>query len=170
MSRRAQADVFGDTQPPHEVRVRCDACGKQFTTDEDTALEADRQGTDLRCSQCEDGRRQAPPQAAFENPTVDAVHDNLHGEVGPDAEPDVEAILGSHIGFGELTDFDHIKMGLRRGTESLGSISVRLGDVDGLSLPVRLNPSPEALDDEAVEAIVSTLSRHTQLLIDLEIH
>ena len=168
MTRRARADVFGDTQPAHEVTVTCDGCGEPFTTDEDTALDADRRGTDLHCNQCEGDGRSAPPQAALEDPTVDAVHDDSHTEVGPDAEPDVEAILNTQIGFGELADFERVEAGLRRGTDSLGTITVRPGEANGLHLSVRLNPSPAVLSDEAVDAIVSTLSRHTQLLIDVE--
>ena len=164
---RAHNDVFRDTHAPHEVTVRCGGCGQSFITSEDAALDADRRGLDLRCSRCR-GERQAPPQAALEDPTVDAVHDDLNSEVGPDAEPDVKATLGRHVGFGELTKYVDLEVSLSRGTESLGTVTARPGKANGLYLSVRLNPGPAALSDEAVDAIVSTLSLHTQLLIDVE--
>ena len=160
-----------DTPRPGAVSVTCDNCGGQFLTDETTAYSADQNNEDLLCKPCENGQP-APPSKALEEPEIDAIREDLQYRdgVGPDAEPPVEASLPDLTGFDDLASMSFVDVELSKGTESLGTITVSLGDVDdgGLYLPVSLDPSTAIYSEAVQDAIVSTLSRATQLLIDLE--
>lgn len=158
-----------DTPSPEAVTVTCDNCGGSFTTDESAAYSADQRDEDILCKGCENGQP-APPSEALEDPEIDAIRDDLaRGGVGPDAEPPIEVSLSDHIGFGDLPRLSYVEAELSKGTESLGTITVALGDVEdgGLYLPVSLEPATAVYTDEVQDAVVSELSRRTQLLIEL---
>ena len=160
-----------DTPRPGAVGVTCDNCGGQFTTDETTAYNADQNDEDLLCAPCKNGQP-APPSKALEEPEIDAIREDLQYRegVGPDAEPPVKAAVPDSVGSGDFARMSFVEVELSKGTESLGSITVSLGDVGdrGLYLPVSLAPSTAVYTDEVQDAIVSALSLRTQLLIDLE--
>jgi hypothetical protein len=160
-----------DTPSPGAVSVTCDHCGGRFTTDETTAYNAEQNDEDLLCEPCKNGQP-APPSKALEQPEIDAIREDLQYRegVGPDAEPPVEATVPDLIGFGDLARLTFVELELDKGTESLGTVTVALGDVadGGLYLPVSLEPSTAVYTDEVQEAVVSALSKRTQLLIDLE--
>ena len=158
---------FGDTVDPSQVTVTCDYCDEAFMTDEGTARRADQKGIDLCCDDCEQvGPPTLPPEAELDAPRVDAVHDDLGHDVGPDAEPPLEAEPPRDLDFGDIVEKDSIAVTLTRGTEELATIVVQVHDADGLYLPVTVHPTLEVLSDEAEDAIVSMLSQSTQLLIE----
>jgi len=166
MSRRSRGRAFDDTINPELVRVSCEGCGDSFTTNESTAYAADQNGDDLLCDDCEAGGQPAPPQAALEEPPIDAVHDDLG--VGPDAEPELEATIPDRVGFNEIVENPEFRITLTKGTEEIGTILLRVLGAQDRFLRVRLNPGPEALSEAAVAAIITVLSRHTNLLIKVE--
>jgi len=159
---------FGDTMNPDLVGVTCDGCGERFQTDETTAYRHDQRNEPLLCSRCENGGREAPLSRELENPQVDAVRDEWKGLVGPDAEPDISASLPDGLEFGELAGKNSVPLVVKKGTKTLGSVTVRPVAVDGLSLKVTISPGLAMLDDDVGEAIISALSRSTQLLIDVQ--
>ncbi len=160
-----------DTPRPGAVSVTCDNCGGQFLTDETTAYNADQNNEDLLCKPCKNGQP-APPSKALEKPEIDAIREDLQYRdgVGPDAEPPVEASLPDLTGFDDLASMSFVEVELSKGTESLGTITVTIGDVDesGLYLSVSLDPSPAVYTDEVTDAIMSALSLRTQLLLTLD--
>jgi hypothetical protein len=159
-----------DTPRPGAVSVSCDNCGGQFVTDESTAYNADQRDEDLLCKACENGQP-APPSKALEQPEIDAIREDVlyRDGVGPDAEPPVEASVPDDIGVGDFASNETVEVELSKGTKSLGSIEVSVDYGDrGLYLPVSLEPSTAIYDEAVQDAIVSALSRRTQLLIDLK--
>lgn len=159
---------FGDTVNPDLVSVTCDRCGDGFTTDEGTARRADLNGEQLWCDSCSNAGPNAPPELALDEPRVEDVRDDVGTEVGPDAKPPLEAALPATVGFGELAGRREVTVGLSRGTESLGTVTARPTGVDGQYLTVEVTPSLTLLTNDAREAIVSALSKRTQLLINVE--
>jgi hypothetical protein len=160
-----------DTPKPGAVTAGCDRCGEQFVTDESTAYDADQNDEDLLCKACENGQP-APPSKVLEQPEIDAIREDVlyRDSVGPDAEPPVEASVPDSVGFGDLDKMSFVEVSVSKGTTSLGPVTVALGDTGdrGLSLPVSLEPSTAIYDEAVQDAIVSALSRRTQLLIDLK--
>jgi hypothetical protein len=160
-----------DTPHPETVTVTCDNCGGRFPTDETTAYSADQNNDPLLCAPCENGQP-APPSQALEQPEVDAIREDMlyRDGVGPDSEPPVEASVPELVVFGDLARLSFVEVELSKGTKSLGSVTVSVGEVGdrGLYLPVSLDPSTTVYTDEVQDAILSALSLRTQLLITVE--
>jgi len=160
-----------DTPRPETVSVTCDNCGGGFLTDETTAYSADQNDEDLLCAPCENGQP-APPSEALEEPEIDAIHEDLQYRegVGPDAEPPVEASVPDSVSSSDLAGMSFVEVELSKGTESLGTITVSLGDVGdrGLYLPISLEPSTAVYTEAVQDAVVSALSLRTQLLLTLD--
>jgi hypothetical protein len=160
-----------DTPHPGAVSVSCDNCGGQFVTDETTAHHADQHDEDLLCKPCENGQP-APPSKALEQPEIDAIREDVlyRDSVGPDAEPPLEVSIPDSVGAGDLVTMDFVEVELNKGTKSLGTVTVSLGDTDDgdLYLPISLQPSTDLYDEDVQDAIHSALSLRTQLLLTLE--
>jgi len=160
-----------DRPHPEAVTVTCNRCGGGFVTDEATAYKAEQNDEDLLCKPCENGHP-APPSEALEQPEIDAIREDLQYRegLGPDAEPPIEVSVPDSLGFGDLARQSFVGVEVSKGTESLGPVTVSVGEVEdsGLYLPVSLEPSTAIYAGEVKEATVSALSKRTQLLIDLE--
>jgi len=167
MSRRAPPAQRSPS--PAAVTVTCDNCGGQFTTSESTAFNASQRNEDLLCKPCENGQP-APPSKALEEPEIDAIREDLQYRdgVGPDAEPPVEATLPEFSS--DLASQSEVEVELTKGTESLGTVTVAIGDLDegGPYLSASIEPSADIYTDEVTDEIMSALSLGTQLLLTFD--
>lgn len=157
---------FGDTVNPELVHTTCEGCGESFETSESAAHARDQRGEPHLCDRCKHGRKPAPSQSELENPTPDAIHERRG--VGPDAEPDIRAEFPVGFEFGDIVTAERVPLTIKKGTETLGRVTVRPGVVEGLYIQLNVTPDFQMLDGEVSEAVVKALSQSTQKLIEFE--